>query len=149
MIHIKEGDMLKVDVDIICHQVNCMGAMGSGIAKQIKDKYFEVYEAYINTCKQNSPKTLLGSVQYIECHNGRIVANLFGQLKYGKGECHTNYEALKVCLNNVKNRAKQYEESVALPFGIGCGLGGGNWNTVYEIIEDVFRDYEVTIYKFH
>ncbi|RAP14807.1 hypothetical protein HS9_00130 [Bacillus velezensis] len=37
--------------------------------------------------------------------------------------------------------------SITLPYGIGCGLAGGNWNDVNKMIESIFEDYEVTIYK--
>lgn len=30
---------------------------------------------------------------------------------------------------------------VAIPYGLGCGLAGGNWNIVYEIIARQFEDY--------
>lgn len=43
MIEIIEHDLLMLDCDIICHQVNCQSVMGSGIAKQIKTKYPNVY----------------------------------------------------------------------------------------------------------
>lgn len=36
------GDILKSKADIICQQVNCKGAMGAGLAKQIKEKYPKV-----------------------------------------------------------------------------------------------------------
>jgi hypothetical protein len=28
--------------------------------------------------------------------------------------------------------------TLALPYGLGCGLAGGDWKVVYEIIRDVF-----------
>ena len=31
---------------IICHQVNCKGVMGAGLAKQIRDKWPDVYDRY-------------------------------------------------------------------------------------------------------
>ena len=34
------------NIDILCHQVNCQGVMGAGLAKQIRSKYPEVYEQY-------------------------------------------------------------------------------------------------------
>ena len=34
-----EGNLLEAPERIIVHQTNCMGVMGSGIAKQIKAKY--------------------------------------------------------------------------------------------------------------
>ena len=46
MIKIFDGDILNASEYILAHQVNCMGIMGSGIAKQIKDKYPEVFEQY-------------------------------------------------------------------------------------------------------
>lgn len=29
----------------------------------------------------------------------------------------------------------------------GCGIANGDWKIVYKIIEEVFRDYDVTLYK--
>ena len=31
---IKEGNVFDSDAKIICHQVNCQGVMGSGVAKE-------------------------------------------------------------------------------------------------------------------
>jgi hypothetical protein len=38
-------------------------------------------------------------------------------------------------------------DSIALPYNLGCGLDGGDWIVVYKIIEEVFNDYDVTIYE--
>lgn len=43
---IKEGNVFDSDADIICHQVNCQGVMGSGVAKEVRERYPEVYYAY-------------------------------------------------------------------------------------------------------
>ena len=43
--HVK-GSLLDADVDYYCHQVNCQGRMGSGIAKAIKEKWPVVYSEY-------------------------------------------------------------------------------------------------------
>ena len=41
-----DGDLLEIqktmNLDVICHQVNCQGKMASGIAKQIRDTYPQV-----------------------------------------------------------------------------------------------------------
>lgn len=46
----KRGDILspnKTGHDvIICHQVNCLGIMGAGLAKQIREKFPCVYQMY-------------------------------------------------------------------------------------------------------
>lgn len=38
MIKTIEGNILDAEEDIICHQVNCKGVMGAGLAKQSKSK---------------------------------------------------------------------------------------------------------------
>lgn len=36
---IKEGNVFDSDAKIICHQVNCQGVMGSGVAKEVRERY--------------------------------------------------------------------------------------------------------------
>ncbi|MGA8944018.1 MAG: hypothetical protein WB502_15090 [Thermoactinomyces sp.] len=45
MIYIQQGDLLQSDCTVIAHQCNCFATMGAGIAKQIKERYPEAYEA--------------------------------------------------------------------------------------------------------
>ena len=40
------GDLLDAHVDIIFHVTNCMGVMGAGIAKSIKNKWPKVFTEY-------------------------------------------------------------------------------------------------------
>ena len=44
---------------VICHQVNCQGVMGAGIAKQIRARWPEVYEDYKKTI-ENAEAQLAG-----------------------------------------------------------------------------------------
>ena len=57
------GDLLKVqkelNLDVICHQVNCQGVMGSGIAKQIRDTYPIVYDNYKKKCSRSALYTIM------------------------------------------------------------------------------------------
>ena len=43
---IKEGNVFDSDADIICHQVNCQGVMGSGVAKEVRERFPNVYEEF-------------------------------------------------------------------------------------------------------
>lgn len=54
---------------------------------------------------------------------------------------------MKKCLQYVKFFASNKNLKIAIPYGIGCGIANGDWNIVYKIIEEVFDDYEVTLYK--
>lgn len=147
LINIKNGNLLEATEDIIGHQVNCRGVMGSGVAKQIRSKYPGVFSKYTDLVSHTVFKiSLLGECQLCHTEDGAI-ANLFGQDGYGKNGVHTDYTSLYHALCLLHDYCKECGKSVALPYGMGCGLGGGDWNVVYDIIHEVFSDYEVTLYK--
>lgn len=147
MIEIVQGDILESGKNIICHQVNCRGVMGSGLAQQVRKKFPVVYEEYLETIK-NTPNPL-GHTIFSEVGEDLFVASLFGQDGYGRDKQYTDYDALRKGLKTVCWFAKLKNYSVAIPFGIGCGLGGGDWDVVYKIICDVFSDtnVDVAIYR--
>lgn len=151
MVEIINHDLLTLDCDIFCHQVNCQGRMGSGIAKTIKEKYPIVFEEYINFCKNAiSSKNLLGKCQIININDNLLCANLFGQLYYGyDGELYTNYEGLKCALMNLYDFCSYSETKkwiIGIPYNIGCGLAGGDWNIVYKMILEIFEnDNNITV----
>lgn len=43
----KNGDMFTSGAKFLCHQVNCMGKMGSGIARTVREKFPNAYHDYI------------------------------------------------------------------------------------------------------
>lgn len=142
------GDLLEASENVIVHQVNCKGKMNSEIAKQIRNKYPDVYGKYAEYCKSKTPRQLLGGIQAVEVCKDKFVLNLFGQLDYGyDGRRYTSYDALYNGLEHVKNAAKEKGLSVALPYKIGSDRGGASWGVVYKMIEEIFNDYKVTIYK--
>lgn len=99
-----EGNILDSGADIICQQVNCKGVMGSGLAKQIADRYPIVVERYIGKCKShNNGLTLLGECFPVHLPDGQIICNIFGQNEYGKNKdiVYTNYTALKLAFNRL------------------------------------------------
>ena len=84
----------------------------------------------------------------VKCGN-RIIVNLFAQDRYGSdGKRYTDYNAFRSCLNNLKQCVPP-GETIAFPFKIGCGLGGGDWDKILTIIAEVFwEEYHVEIWKF-
>ncbi|WP_080845660.1 macro domain-containing protein [Cytobacillus gottheilii] len=149
MIKQVNGNILNASENIIAHQVNCHSVMGAGLAKQLRSKYPDLFESYKTYCDSFSHdrQSLLGKCFFV-LTNGKMIANVFGQYRYGRGQRHTNYIALEKGLESLKEAAEELELSVAIPYGIGCGLAGGDWEVVYEIIVRVFDDYDVTIYKY-
>lgn len=149
MIKEVKGDLLQATENIIGHQVNCQGVMGAGLALKIRSKHpivFERYKQLVNKYNNNK-EILLGNTQIIKINENKYVANLFGQFNYGRNQRHTNYNSLYQALETLKKKAKKHNLTVALPYGLGCGLAGGDWNIVWVLINKAFEDYEVTIYK--
>ena len=140
------GDILDTSCDVIAHQVNCMGVMGSGVALAIKNKYPEVYPDYHSLCKSIEPERLLGNLHISATKDGKYIANCFGQLNYGWGKQHTDYRALEYSFNSLKNWMLATGKSrVAIPYKIGCVRGGGDWNTVFNIIYRVFCNNDIIV----
>ena len=135
-----EADLLDFNCDIIAQQVNCKGVMGAGLALQIRRKYPIVFYRYLTKC--NKQKDLLGTIQVINV--GKVyVANLFSQWSYGTSERQTDYRALELCLLKLRDCMINHGlKTLALPYGIGCGLAGGDWNIVYNLINKVFQPVE-------
>ena len=138
------------DACILLHQVNCQGVMGSGIAKTVKELFPKVYKVYKEYCNISN-KYCLGhmlpvNVKYKEYNF--TIANCFGQKYYGRDKKrYTDYIALRKSFEEVVLLNNPYSK-VIIPKNIGCGLAGGDWNIVYEIIEEVFKDTDVLIVDF-
>lgn len=136
------GDLLASSVDMIIHQTNCKGVMGSGIALSIRKKHPEVFRSYQQLCLKKG-RELLGKAQFIKVSDGTIIANCFGQNNFGTHAQQTDYKALEHALVSAANYAAEMDlVRVGLPYKIGCVRGGGDWDTVYAIIQRTFRDYE-------
>ena len=149
MIQILSGNLFDTNAQIICHQCNRQGVMGSGVAAEVKRRYPEVFKEYCSFLKK--PYVNLGSVLVVDCNEKRAIANLIAQDKYGWGKQFTNYEALHQCLRDLKEIVNDIYGGkvckIAFPYGMGSVRGGGDWSTVYKIIEEELGDYDVEIWK--
>lgn len=125
---------------IIVQSVNAQGVMGSGLAKAIREKYPMVYDHY--QTEHELGLLELGYTSYVEVEPNKFVANIVGQEFYGRdGKQYTNYNALHSGMEDVKMMAKALNVEVVIPYKIGCGLGGGDWNgIVLPMIEEIFKD---------
>jgi O-acetyl-ADP-ribose deacetylase (regulator of RNase III) len=139
------GDLLTSSAPIIMHQCNCLGNMNSGVAKAIKDKWPIVFTEYEKFCKEI--KHLLGKTLFVEVEEGRYVANLFGQERYGyKGEKYTSYDAIYNCLEHVAGNATNVGiDRVAMPYKMSSDRGGADWDVILAIVKSAFKDTDITV----
>lgn len=145
------GDLLDTASGIICHQTNYHGAMGGGVARAIAEKILseDQYAAYVAYCKERG-RTALGTVQFLGEAPGLIVANVFSQDELkpqieGNFDI-TDYGAMTIGLEHVRDMAERFDLSVHIPSGMGCGIAGGDWDRVRGIIDDVFADTSIEVY---
>lgn len=144
MVTVVKGNICDAKEGIIAHQVNCEGVMGSGVALALRDKWPIIHKDYFVLCQELGPDKLLGSVDLVFVDTDKYVANLFGQASFGPG-CHTRYDKLEEALRALKKSAEVLGHDVAIPYRIGCGLGGGDWSIVNRIIHAIFEDDDVNV----
>lgn len=153
---ILKGDLLTTPVKYIAHQVNCQGVMGAGVALQLKQKYPELMERYVEFindfkgCNYDIPplgKSLCYDTKDIE---GHIIVNIFGQNQYGCSKCYTNYDAVYQAFENFHDYLIADHEAcwdaqlpIAIPYKMGCGLAGGDWEVMYKLLLKIERDFNI------
>src|SRR5215475_263884 len=143
MLKIINGNLLDSDCQYIAHQCNCYSKRGAGLANAIF-KVFPWPDVYSSRSERGNDASLFGSIT-VHCapkHNQRYVINIYSQLKPGKpspgrDSAASRLEAFGNALNQI---AKAPElESIGFPYGIGCGLAGGDCEK-YESLLEVFAE---------
>ena len=144
MIEIKTGDLLGATEIVIAHQVNCYGAAG-GLAYDVFKKWPDAGSDYRQMIDRVPARNLLGMAQPTGVQeDGHIICNLYGQ--YHPGSDYRP-EALEKALEMLAEQARTMGWSVALPWHLSCGICGGDWDEVLQIIERTMAGVDVTIYQ--
>lgn len=149
MVKTRTGDLLQAEETIIAHQVNCCGGAG-GLAAAVFEKYPDAENDYYQVIDRVQTAggvgyALLGTTMLTgQQKDGHIVANVFGQLYPG---ADYRPESLRNALEMLAKCAKAGGWSVALPYKLSCGICGGDWNEVQQIIEHTMKDVECVIYR--
>ena len=142
----KEGDVCQASEAIIAHGCNAQGVMGSGVAKFVREKWPAAYQKY-NYKHQTLGLEMGEVVWYFD--GTKYIANCITQDKFGyDSKLYCDYDAIRASLQRVYDYAKNLGlTAVAMP-QIGAGRGGGDWNVIAAIIEEVFVDVEPVVYLF-
>lgn len=141
--HIK-GDLLALAergiFDMIVHGCNCKNTMGSGIAKQIKDKYPEAYKADHRYSEQTIGRgyeyTKLGNFSRAKIYSSTnfTIVNAYTQYDYlPRGQDHFEYASFAVILQKLAHYWGNYD--FGFPY-IGMGLAGGDSERIISMLEE-------------
>lgn len=134
---------------VITHICNDIGGWGKGFVLALSKKWKIAEEAYRQWYRSQEGFSL-GAVQFVKVADDIYVANMIGQqgiYKDSKGLPPIRYEAVRQCLKEVALFATKHEASVHMP-RIGCGLAGGKWELIEEIIKEelIAKGIAVTVY---
>ena len=160
-IHYIKGDATKPlitegEYSVICHCGNTLGAWGAGFVLALSKRFPKVKERYLSLIKSIKPDERLGKVGFVKTNKNIVVGNILGQdriYRSADGKIPLNYEALREGFKNVYDKFIDYKN---IPFTIhmpriGCGLAGGKWEIVEDIIKDEFtkKGIEVYVYDYY
>lgn len=147
MINYTTGDLLEAKEKVIVHGCNNRGVMGSGVAKQIRAKWPNVFDVY--HLKHQVFGLELGSIIPVETADGKIIVNAITQDGFGQdGQQYVSYDAIERCFSLINDRAPSWEVTeIALP-RIGAGLGGGDWKIIEDIITRTAKNYVPVVYDY-
>lgn len=147
-----KGDLIKLtlqgEFDVIAHGCNCFCTMGAGIAP-LMTKNFGSDKARLEKPKTSGDINKLGQIDFVVYKNPiskkkTIVVNCYTQYSTASftNEIAVDYAALRLCMKKLNHVYKN--KHIGLP-KIGCGLAGGNWTIVKNIIISELKDCQVTV----
>lgn len=122
---------------IIVHGCNAQGKMGSGFAKELRERYPVAFLEYRKHCESYSNSIAnVGSIAYAVINDNLIIANAITQKFYGyDGKKYVSYDGVDAAFKDL-NKLCDNGRIVHVHFPkIGADLGGGNWNVIKEIID--------------
>lgn len=144
----------SVIVPHVCNNINLFGA---GFAAAVTNHYPIVKENY-HLLGNHFLKNNLGYTQFVEVAKDKsyghklIFANMIAQsgIISKTNERPLNYLALCKSMVSVTNYIKNNFDSenpvqIHAP-RFGCGLAGGDWNFIQNLIQDIWSNIPITIY---
>lgn len=133
---IEKGNIFNSSCEFLVNPVNCVGVMGKGLALEFKNKYPLNFEIYKKACDNASFN--IGNLLIVPVDNKFIVN--FPTKKHWRNK--SDLEFIKIGLEELKVAIKDFNiKSIALP-KLGCGLGGLDWNEVFDLIKDFHNSIE-------
>lgn len=127
----RKGSIFDSTAQAIVNPVNCVGAMGKGLALEFKKRFPQNFQAYKFMCAERLLKT--GQVfAHYDTVGGKLIIN-FPTKDHWKNASKLSF--IQDGLRNLSTHAEYGQfESIALPL-LGCGLGGLHVEDVRPLIE--------------
>lgn len=134
------GDLLDLaengEFDLIIHGANCFNTFGSGIARQIRERYPEVAQVDSKTKRGDYNKLGNWNSEEIIRKNGLVeftAVNAYTQYNMSTGQDVFEYAAFELILKKLLH--VYGDKRIGMPY-IGMGLAGGDAARIMPMIEN-------------
>ena len=122
----------------LAHCISGDYALGAGIAKRFNSVYNMRYKLFRDYAIPEGEK-------FANVGRALLVDNVFNLVTKGRYFHKPTYDDLYDALVDMREHCDNFDiDKIAMP-RIGCGLDRLNWDSVKDIIEDVFGDMDITI----
>ena len=156
------GDLLCAKESYICQQCNCLTLKSHGLSKSISDKYewanpyaIRPKKSANSTSEPDEPGTIVEMSHPLKPDKYPTVLCFMSQWCPGKPNKFNQYYS-KEYADTVSEREGWFQNcldildeneysTVAVPYGIGCGLAGGNWTNYKKMLDGCST--KVVVYK--
>lgn len=133
-----KGNLLDMaengDFDIIVQGCNCFNTMGGGLAREIRERYPVAATVDSETLKGDYNK--LGN--YTTAFTSKfLIVNAYTQFNMSRGTDVFQYTAFQLILEKLLYQFG--DKRIGMPY-IGCGLAGGDPDTIIPMIRDFAED---------
>lgn len=138
MMEYRQGDLLADDADALVNTVNCVGAMGKGIALAFKAAYPENYRLYRSACDRGDIRP--GGLFVTEpgsMFGPRHIVNVATKDDWRNGSRMEWVESGARAIVSFCEAARI--GTIAVP-ALGCSNGGLPWARVRQVLEREFAD---------
>lgn len=142
MVKYVHGNIFNSTAQTIVNPVNCVGAMGAGLARQFRDRYPDMYIKYREHCLSGLLKP--GKLMLYKAEDHWI-------LNFPTKNDWRDDSVIKYIEDGLQKFVDTYKQkgitSIAFP-KIGCGLGGLDWSLMKLVVEKYLNDLPIEVFVY-
>ena len=149
------GNLFDSKAKYIAHQCNCITTTGGHLAKDMfrRYPYADIYRTRTRVNNWRSTRDKPGTI--IVRGNGadeRYVINMIAQIFPGKSKYPNSkedgFEDRTQYFNKCLNKIAKIDnlDSIAFPWGIGCGAAGNDWAKYTQMIDNFANYVDAEVY---
>ncbi|WP_286859409.1 MULTISPECIES: macro domain-containing protein [Sphingobacterium] len=132
MIELKNGNFFDYGADIRINTVNCVGAMGAGVALQFKNMFPEMFSEYKDICKKG--ELFPGKLHIWKSNDIFNPITIINFPTKSDWKNPSEYEYIVMGLDALVVYLKSIDDKIVTLPALGCGHGGLDWTIVKPII---------------